>query len=45
MLRPIAAEGNVKRLACPVCRKVTAVKRGQAANLPKVFSLLRHIHE
>ena len=45
MLRPITAEGNVKRLACPVCRKVTAVKRGQAGNLPKVFSLLRHNHE
>ncbi len=35
MLRPVTAEGNVKRLACPVCRKVTAVKRGQAGNLPK----------
>ena len=41
MLRPIAAEGNFKRLECPVCREATEVRRGQAGNLPKNFGLLR----
>jgi len=41
MLRPIAADGNVKKLPCPTCRKVTEVPRGKASNLLKVFSLLR----
>ena len=41
MLRPITADGNVKRLECPVCRETTDVRRGQAGNLPKNFGLLR----
>ena len=41
MLRPIAADGDVKNLECPTCRVVTAVRRGRAANMPKNFSLLR----
>ena len=40
MLRPIAADGDVKKLECPTCRKVTEVKQGKASNLLKVFSLL-----
>ena len=41
MLRPITADGNFKRLECPVCREATDVRRGQAGNLPKNFGLLR----
>ena len=41
MLRPIAADGDYKKLECPSCRVVTAVLRGKASNLPKNFSLLR----
>ena len=40
LLRPITAQGNVKKLECPTCREVTEVKRGKAANLLKNFSLL-----
>ena len=40
LLRPITARGNVKKLECPTCRKVTEVQRGKAANLQKNFSLL-----
>ena len=41
MLRPITAEGNVKKLECPTCRVVTDVRRGRAGNLPKNFALMR----
>ena len=41
MLRPIAADGDFKKLVCPDCRVVTKVLRGKASNLPKNFSLLR----
>ena len=41
MLRPIVADGDLKKLECPMCREVTEVKRGKAANLQKNFSLLR----
>jgi len=41
MLRPIAADGDYKKLECPSCRVVTAVLRGKASNLQKVFALLR----
>ena len=41
MLRPIAADGDYKKLPCPECRVVTAVPRGQASNLLKVFGMLR----
>ena len=41
MLRPINADGNVKRLECPECRVVTAVPRGRAESLQKNFALLR----
>ena len=41
MLRPITAEGNSKRLECPVCREAMDVRRGQAGTMPKVFGLLR----
>ena len=41
MLRPIAADGDFKKLECPECRVVTAVLRGKASNLQKNFALLR----
>ena len=41
MLRPIVADGDYKKLACPECRVVTAVLRGKAGSLQKVFALLR----
>ena len=41
MLRPVAADGDYKKLVCPDCRVVTEVLRGKASNLPKNFSLLR----
>ena len=41
MLRPIVADDNVKKLACPTCRVVTKVRRGRADNLPQVFGMLR----
>ena len=41
MLRPIAADGGFKKLACPECRKTTEVPRGKASNLLKNFALLR----
>ena len=41
MLAPVQPQGNVKPLPCPVCRVVTEVARGQAANLTKNFLLLR----
>ena len=41
MLRPVAADGDYKKLVCPDCRVVTAVLRGKASNLQKVFALLR----
>ena len=41
MLAKVPPQGDVKPLPCPVCRAVTEVARGQAASLPKVFSLLR----
>ena len=40
MLRPIVADGDLKKLECPMCREVTEVKRGKAGNLLKNFSLL-----
>ena len=40
MLRPIAADGDYKKLECPSCRVVTAVLRGKASNLQKNFALL-----
>ncbi len=41
MLRPVAADGDFKRLECPSCRVVTEVLRGKPSNLPKNFALLR----
>ena len=41
MLRPIVADDNAKKLACPTCRVVTKVRRGRADNLPQVFGMLR----
>ena len=43
MLRPAqpSADRSGKPLACPVCRVVTNIARGQASSLPKNFSLLR----
>ena len=41
MLRPVAADGDFKKLVCPDCRVVTEVLRGKASNLQKVFALLR----
>ena len=43
LLRPAqpSADRSGKPLACPVCRVVTNVARGQASSLPKNFSLLR----
>jgi len=41
MLRPIAADKDVKKLACPECRVVTEVLRGRADSLQKNFALLR----
>ena len=41
LLRPIAADGDYKKLPCPGCRVVTAVLRGKASNLQKNFALLR----
>ena len=41
MLRPINAENDAKKLECPECREVTAVPRGRADRLQKVFGLLR----
>ncbi len=41
MLRPINADGDVKRLECPECREVTDVLRGRAESLQKNFALLR----
>eukprot|EP01045_Picozoa_sp_COSAG04_P000282 COSAG04_NODE_6_length_47123_cov_87.347482_5_plen_1442_part_00 len=41
MLRPVAAEGDFKKLECPECRKTTKVLRGKASNLLKNFALLR----
>ena len=41
MLRPINADGNAKRLECPVCRVATAVQGGRAESLQKNFALLR----
>ena len=41
MLRPIVAKKGAKELPCPECRAVTAVPRGQASNLLKVFGMLR----
>ena len=40
MLRPVAADGDYKKLECPECRAVTKVLRGKASNLQKVFALL-----
>ena len=42
LLRPVepSADRSGKPLACPVCRVVTNVARGQAGSLPKNFSLL-----
>ena len=40
-LAPVDEHGHGKRFACPTCREVTNVRGGSAANLPKVFSLLR----
>ena len=39
--RPVAADGDFKKLECSECRKTTKVLRGKASNLPKNFSLLR----
>ena len=41
MLRPVAADGDYKKLECPECRKTTKVLRGKASNLQKNFALLR----
>ena len=41
LLRPIAADGDYKKLPCPDCRVETKVLRGKASNLQKVFALLR----
>ena len=41
MLHCAKIEGAAKRLGCPMCKAETKVKGGKAANLPKVFSLLR----
>ena len=41
MLRPVAADGDFKKLECPECRKTTKVLRGKAGNLQKNFALLR----
>ena len=41
MLRPVAADGDFKKLECPECRKTTKVLRGKASNLQKNFALLR----
>ena len=41
MLAKVPPKGDVKPLPCPVCRVVTEVARGQAANLTKNFLLLR----
>ena len=43
MLVTVNAEPNahVKKLECPECREVTAVPRGRADRLQKVFGLLR----
>ena len=41
MLRPVAADGDFKKLECPECREVTKVLRGKPGNLQKNFALLR----
>ena len=41
MLRPVAADGDYKKLECPECRETTKVLRGKASNLQKNFALLR----
>ena len=41
MLRPVAADGDYKKLECPERRKTTKVLRGKASNLQKNFALLR----
>ena len=41
MLRPIAADGDYKKLECPECHKTTKMPRGEASNLQKNFALLR----
>ena len=41
MLRTAEVDERTKKLLCPMCREVTAVKEGKASNLLKVFSLLR----
>eukprot|EP01045_Picozoa_sp_COSAG04_P019896 COSAG04_NODE_1977_length_5094_cov_11.505105_3_plen_871_part_00 len=41
MLRPIVADGDLKKLECPECRAVMEVVRGRADSLTKNFALLR----
>jgi hypothetical protein len=40
LLAPLAPDGGAKRLGCPLCKVVSAVRGGKVSSLPMIYAVL-----